>query len=113
MPYGDGSGPDGMGPMTGRRAGFCAGYDRPGYMNSTFRRGFGRGRGFRGRGFSGGFCGYYAGPVGYQGVAPVDPAWGKEQELKILRDQSEYLESALQDVKKRIENLEAKSGQKQ
>lgn len=33
MPWGDGSGPLGLGPMTGRAAGFCAGYPLPGYMN--------------------------------------------------------------------------------
>jgi len=33
MPGGDGSGPAGMGPMTGRAAGYCAGYPVPGYMN--------------------------------------------------------------------------------
>jgi len=33
MPRGDGTGPAGMGPMTGRAAGYCAGYGVPGYMN--------------------------------------------------------------------------------
>ena len=33
MPRGDGSGPAGMGPMTGRAAGYCAGYPMPGYVN--------------------------------------------------------------------------------
>ncbi len=33
MPRGDGTGPAGMGPMTGRAAGFCAGFPVPGYMN--------------------------------------------------------------------------------
>ncbi len=33
MPFGDGTGPAGAGPMTGRAAGFCAGYQMPGYMN--------------------------------------------------------------------------------
>lgn len=33
MPAGDGTGPMGMGPFTGRAAGFCAGYPTPGYMN--------------------------------------------------------------------------------
>jgi len=33
MPFGDGTGPAGMGQMTGRAAGFCAGYPVPGYMN--------------------------------------------------------------------------------
>lgn len=62
MPAGDGTGPAGMGSMTGRAAGFCAGYPSPGYMNPYggryFTGGFGMGRGVgpgfgrgRGRGF--------------------------------------------------------------
>jgi len=74
MPFGDGTGPAGAGPMTGRAVGFCAGYPVPGYMNPVagrggfygagygmpygggvdpqLRRGFGFGRGFgRGRGW--------------------------------------------------------------
>jgi hypothetical protein len=38
MPFGDGTGPAGMGPMTGRAAGFCAGYPMPGYMNPAAGR---------------------------------------------------------------------------
>jgi hypothetical protein len=34
MPRGDRTGPSGMGPMSGRAAGYCAGYAVPGYMNS-------------------------------------------------------------------------------
>ena len=52
MPRGDGTGPGGMGPMTGRGAGFCAGYSVPGFMNPIGGRlglGLGRGRGM-GRG---------------------------------------------------------------
>ncbi len=33
MPFGDGTGPMGFGPMTGRAAGYCAGYPAPGSMN--------------------------------------------------------------------------------
>jgi len=33
MPFGDGTGPRGLGPMTGRAAGYCAGYGVPGFMN--------------------------------------------------------------------------------
>jgi len=33
MPRGDRTGPQGMGPMTGRGAGFCAGVNMPGFMN--------------------------------------------------------------------------------
>ena len=40
MPRGDRTGPAGLGPMTGRAAGFCAGYPVPGYMNPVGARGF-------------------------------------------------------------------------
>jgi len=43
MPLGDGTGPMGMGPMTGRAAGYCAGFGVPGYMN-PIPGGFGYGR---------------------------------------------------------------------
>ncbi len=33
MPGGDGTGPWGWGPRTGRGAGFCSGYGMPGFMN--------------------------------------------------------------------------------
>ena len=50
MPYGDGTGPGGMGPMTGRGGGFCKGAGVPGFIN--FIRGIGRGQGMvSGRGF--------------------------------------------------------------
>ena len=46
MPRGDGTGPMGMGPMTGRAAGFCAGYGMPGYMNPVPGRGMGAAYGY-------------------------------------------------------------------
>jgi len=45
MPAGNGTGPLGMGPMTGRAAGYCAGFGVPGYVNPTMGRGFGAGPG--------------------------------------------------------------------
>ena len=49
MPWGDRTGPLGLGPKTGRGLGFCSGYDIPGYMNPGPRLGlgWGRGRGWR------------------------------------------------------------------
>jgi len=38
MPFGNGTGPAGAGPMTGRAAGFCTGYPMPGYMNPAVGR---------------------------------------------------------------------------
>ena len=60
MPAGNGTGPLGLGPMTGRAAGYCAGYSMPGYMNSVAGRGS----------FAGPFVGAY-GPMPYaQGMMP-------------------------------------------
>ena len=47
MPGGDGTGPMGMGPMTGRGAGFCGGSGVPGFASRGPGLGFGRGRGGR------------------------------------------------------------------
>ena len=38
MPGGDGTGPNGQGSMTGRGAGYCTGYERPGFANPGFGR---------------------------------------------------------------------------
>jgi hypothetical protein len=40
MPRGDGTGPAGIGPMTGRAAGFYAGYSVPGFANPVAARGY-------------------------------------------------------------------------
>jgi hypothetical protein len=57
MPAGDRTGPRGIGPRSGRAAGYCAGFEMPGYANPGFGRGFGvgfgRGPGFGGRGVGG------------------------------------------------------------
>jgi len=92
-----------MGPMTGRAAGYCAGYNMPGYANSFLGRGFG-GRGGRGGGWGrwGGWSGapYYQAPA--YGVAPYSP----EQNVDALKAQAQYLQKTLEDIQKRIEELE-------
>ena len=115
MPGGNGTGPAGMGPMTGRAAGYCAGYATPGFANPMAGRGFwgggrGRGGGFGGRGrFGMGYPGYGGGmqAIGYgnQNRQTV----GKAQELEMLREQTEYFEGALEDIKKRIAELETRA----
>jgi len=123
MPGGDGTGPGGMGPMTGRAAGYCAGYPTPGFANPIGGRGFfgwGRGRGGGGWGRRNGFyatgltgwqrAGYgYAGFSGVPSGAPyAAPTVTREQEVDMLKGQAEYFEDALTGIKKRIEELEAK-----
>lgn len=39
MPLGDGTGPNGLGAMTGRGAGFCTGSNNPGYLNPLGKSG--------------------------------------------------------------------------
>ena len=115
MPGGDGTGPGGMGPMTGRAAGFCAGYPVPGYANPVGGRGmgmsWGRGRG-RGRGFGWAGAGYgmpawggAANPYAYGGV-PFAPTMTAEQELDGLKQQAEYFQDALDEISKRIEEFQ-------
>jgi hypothetical protein len=50
MPGGDRTGPEGRGPLTGRRQGFCAGFESAGYDRPNYIVGRGFGRGFWGRG---------------------------------------------------------------
>ena len=111
--------------MTGRAAGFCAGYNVPGYANPVGGRGMGmgwgrgRGGGFgRGRGFGWGRAGYgmpaYGGavnPYAYGGV-PFAPTVAPQQELDGLKGQAEYLVDALDGIKKRIEELESQKSSK-
>jgi hypothetical protein len=117
MPFGDGTGPAGMGPMTGRAAGYCAGYGMPGYMNPVGGRGFwGRGRGggrgrrnwFRATGLPGwarADYGYPAGPwVGQQMTAA--------QEIEMLKNQAEHFKESLEDITKQIEELENQQADK-
>ena len=71
MPFGNGTGPAGLGPMTGGAAGFCAGFPVPGYMNPVMGR-----AGFYGPGEPA-FGPYGAGSYGYgAGYAASYAGWG-------------------------------------
>jgi len=124
MPGGDRTGPRGLGTRTGRALGYCAGYDVPG---STYGPGFGYGRGGgrgmawgsgRGRGYGRGWG--YREPIYppimpptqiYPSRVPLEPM----DRLAMLKQEKSYLESevkgignALEDISKRIEELEKK-----
>ncbi len=126
MPRGDGTGPAGMGPMTGRAAGYCAGYPGPGFMNPI------GGRGFQGRGGGRGWRHWYhaTGLPGWARAGYGYPAWGgfmgpnapyaeppavtftAEQELEGLKQQADYFQNALEEINKRIDQLAAESSKK-
>jgi len=106
MPGGDRTGPLGAGPRTGRAAGFCGGYEMPGYANPVtgFGRGmgFGRGRGWRFRGWAGSGVSPWGAQPMYTGSGPVSP----EQEKEILTQEAEALQRELNTINKRLSDLE-------
>jgi len=123
MPGGDGTGPLGQGPMTGRGLGYCAGYAAPGFMAGGriglgFRRGFGwgyphcyygrpwYGRGWWYRGYYPSYNAtanpYYGYPYGYNygaGTAATD-------EIAALKDTLSQISSTLNEISQRISELE-------
>lgn len=123
MPGRNRTGPMGQGSMTGRGAGYCAGNAEVGYGGPLYRRGYGcgfgsgfqgrfggqnRGRQFQGRGFPGGFNAPYPAAAGPFTDRPFmdTSAVSREQETQWLKDQAQYLENALYDIRQRIGALE-------
>ena len=111
MPGGDRTGPMGLGPMTGRGAGFCAGYGIPGYTDPGYRQGlsFGAygGRGRRNRFFATGVPGWrwFAGnPIPDGSVFPTRQEV-PQSEWEALKGQARYLENCLKDIQARMEAL--------
>ena len=105
MPGGDGTGPMGAGPRTGRNAGICAGFAGPGSANFA---GVGIGRGRRG-GMCGGGRGnrnrfYATGVPGWATAQPLSP----EQEAEYLDRQIEAMEKDLEAVRGRRGELSEK-----
>jgi len=101
MPGGDGTGPAGQGPMTGRAAGFCAGFNAPGYANPMprarrfFRRGFGRG-----------LRRWNITPV--MQPAPVEqivPVATKKEEIQYLEEEQKLIKQELQEIEKRLKEI--------
>ena len=118
MPRGDATGPDGLGPMIGHGAGFCAGSPFPGFMSRAWGRG-GGGHGWGPGGRRGGWrhrhgC-FATGLPGWQRAwATYTPPVGascvpftKEQQLEMLREQAKSLEQSLDDLRRRIREVES------
>ena len=113
MPGFDGSGPMGAGSMTGGARGFCN-QANVGY-NPQFARGYGRGMGLR-RGFRGGAGpGMGAGPGYGRGFGFYPPAsdmfyqMTAEDEINMLKANADYMKNSLDEISKRIKELEKKS----
>jgi hypothetical protein len=114
MPAGDQTGPRGLGPMTGRAVGFCAGFDVPGYTRGG---GFGRGGHGWGRGWR-----HRAGardmartprttadlpaPISAPSTQAAGPA-AEVDEIKLLRAQASVAAATLAEVLRRLDALTA------
>ncbi len=121
MPRGDRRGPNGMGPMTGRAAGFCSGSNAPGFVNTGSVGGYGQGMG-AGRGFGGGFHGAANGAghgygrgmgrarglgrgVGFQ-PSYAAPVYSKETEKGYIENEVSFLKDQLKTLEGRLANMQ-------
>jgi hypothetical protein len=117
MPAGDRTGPMGQGPVTGRKLGYCAGFDSPGFTKGMgagmgrgggmgrgmgYGRGMGRAAGF-GRGMGWGFNSPYPGNIhGY----PWMQSMSREDEIKLLKSEADMLKRSQKEIEKRMGELE-------
>ncbi len=125
MPGGDRTGPLGLGPMTGRAAGYCAGYSVPGYANPISGRGrgfgfgcgwgtgriWGRGRSL-GRGYGRGF-GWQWTAYPYSYGDPSYPAEiNPQQEAEMLKEQAKAMQEEINAINQHIKDLESAQASK-
>jgi len=108
MPGFDGTGPRGMGPMTGGGRGFCSpwgiGAGRRGGRGTPYYRG-----GYPPYGYRGATpydAGYAPGnPWFGPGAAPYGPEIPREEELDLLKNQAEMIREQLGQIEARINEL--------
>ena len=130
MPGLDGTGPAGMGSMTGWGRGLCtpsrradgpASMLRPGYRRYAYAQDFGRGFG-QGRCFRGGFGPGFGRGRGYgrgfdpRGAYPAPGRWygesyaiSSKDELDLLKNEAGAMKKELDAINKRIQELELKA----
>ena len=111
MPGFDGTGPMGMGPMTGGGMGFCAvpARDRKRPFGGRFF-GRGRGRGWRNLYWATEMPGWMRVSYGYpafgRGAYPYVPEMMPKEEMDMLKDQAKALKQQLDEIQGHISTLE-------
>jgi len=107
MPGFDGTGPRGMGPMTGGGRGFCSpwgigaalrGYGVPPAVGYGYPY-------YRGAGVP---YPAYGAPAAAPGTTPFAPQMSKEQELDFLRNQAQAVKGQLEQIEARMHELQIK-----
>ncbi len=122
MPGGDRTGPMGMGPRTGRGAGYCAGQGLPVGMNRGFRGGRGAGgqggRGHRHMFYATGLTGWQRAAANAPDLPPdatpsqeVPPEVPPEEELQALKAQADAAAATLERIRQRIDELAPKTSE--
>ena len=107
MPGFDGTGPMGMGAMTGGARGLCN-PQRVTQAGPAAVRGLGRGRGhgYRNMYWATGVPGWRRSyPVGFRGV-PTEASYAGEQELDFLKNQATALKAELDAINARLQEME-------
>ena len=119
MPAFDGTGPVGQGPRTGRGFGYCSPTAGPYYYGAPVVYGVGRGGLPRGGGRGFAFGGGRGRGRRFWGLAPVAPAYypasapvqmTAEEEIAILKEQSQMMQDQLDQINGRIAELTIEQG---
>jgi len=108
MPGFDGTGPRGMGPITGGGRGFCSpwgiGVALAGYGTPPTT-----GYGYPYYGGAGAAYPFYGAPTSVPEAAPFSPQMTREQELDFLKNQAQAMRGQLEQIEGRIQQLGSES----
>jgi len=104
MPGLDGTGPRGMGPMTGGGRGLCS----PWEIGAAYA-GYGTpprvGYGYPYYGRAGASYPFYGAPTSVPGTIPFAPQMTREQELDFLKNQAQAMRGQLEQIEARVQQL--------